>query len=131
MTSLLDRWMIDRLVDRQRQLVDRVEVVLRRRIRSIEAERVVRGHQLDVGSAELPVGAGIVRVPRELLGDDANDGRLALGRERIDARGPRRNGERDDQHELDSRHRPLDVARHVALHALVVRLRVGALRGSG
>ena len=46
-----------RPVDRQIQLVDRRDVVLRVRIGAIEAERIVGGHQLDVGPAELAVAA--------------------------------------------------------------------------
>ena len=68
-----------RAIDRNVQLVDRGDVVLRRRVAAIEPERIVGAHQLDVGPAELAVGAGIVNVPGELLGDDANDHRLALG----------------------------------------------------
>ena len=49
--------------------------------RAIEAERIVGGHQLDVGAAELAVGPGIVDVPGELLGDHADDGRFVLRRE--------------------------------------------------
>jgi hypothetical protein len=48
----------DRLVDRQRKLVDRVEIVLRRRIASIETERVIGGHQLDVGAPNWPSTPG-------------------------------------------------------------------------
>ena len=70
-----------RPVDRQVQLIDRRDVVLRVRVAAIEAERIVGGHQLDVGPAELAVRPGIVDVPRELLADDADDHRLALGRE--------------------------------------------------
>ena len=68
---------------------------------AIEAERIVGGHQADVGAAELAVGPGIVDVPGELLADDADDDRLALGREMRDARRPRRDGVEDQQHDFD------------------------------
>ena len=47
-----------RPIDRQIQLIDRRDVVLRVRVRAVEAERVVRADQLDVGAAEHAVGTG-------------------------------------------------------------------------
>ena len=88
-TSLLDRCTSTGRSIGQVQLVDRRDVVLRVRIGAIETERVVGRDQLDVGPPEPAVGAGIVDVPRELLGDDAHDDRFALGRELARRASPR------------------------------------------
>ena len=51
----------------------------------VETERVRCRHELDVGAAELTIGAWIVRIPRELLGDDIGGVAVHIGA-RVEAR---------------------------------------------
>ena len=78
MTSLLLSLTMTGLFDGQVHLVQRRDVVFCRRVVSIEPERVgLQVEQLEIGTSELSVGAGIVDVPRELLARDLDDQRLA------------------------------------------------------
>ena len=95
----------DRLVYGQVELVERRDVVFRRGVGAIESQGIrLDVEQLDVGSAEYPVGAGIVDVPCELLGGDLNDQRLAFRGHAIHSGGPERDGESEQQNRFDQGH---------------------------
>ena len=73
-----------RTIDRQIQLVDRRDVVLRVRIACDRGRADCRrSPSLMSVRPKRAVRPGIVDVPRELLADDANDDRFALGRKRL------------------------------------------------
>jgi hypothetical protein len=115
-----------RPVDRQVQVVDVGDVVLGIGIRPIQPERIVGGHQLDVGAAEPAVRARVLHVPRELLADDAYHGRFAFRRELSDPCRPGGDGVKEEQGDFDDRHGNLGRLGDLALRARVVGLRVGA-----
>ena len=132
MTSLLRSRTIDRLVHRQVQLIDRRDVVLRRRIVAIESQRVrLEVEQLDVGAAEHAVGAGVVDVPGELLAGDLHEQRLVLRRDVVDARGPERDREAEQQHRFDHGDADFEVGRRVRLDARCSPPPDCAIGGSG
>ena len=91
-----------RFSDWQHELIDGGDVVFGSGVGAIQAERVVGVHQLGIQPAELPVGAGIVDVPLELLRCHTHDRRLIFLRERVDTRRPGGNGEGDNQHQAET-----------------------------
>ena len=118
----------DRLVDRQVELVDGVDVVGPGGVAAVQADRVGRGDQARVAAPERAVGAGVDGVPFELLRDDVHHRRALLRRERVDAHRPRGDGEEQQDDGFDDGHADFEVARRVALDAGVVGL--GIRRGA-
>ena len=74
--------MTDGPIDRQHQHVQQADVVRRRGIRPIDADRIRRADERLTGPPEYPVWSRVVDVPRKLLGDDVNLDRLHAGRRR-------------------------------------------------
>jgi hypothetical protein len=88
-----------RLADGEMQLVDGDDVIGRRRILVIEADRVRLGiDQFRAGRAEFPVRTGVVDVPGELLPDHPHDGRIRFVRKAVGARGPERERKAQEEH---------------------------------
>ena len=117
----------DRPIDRHVQFSQRHDVVLRRGIAGIEAERIRVGHQTDIAPAELAVRPGQMEIPVKLLADGVDHDRVLVLRKLIHPLRPKRNGETDEQDGFDQDDGKFQVRGNAALHAFVIRDRMPAL----
>ena len=105
----------------------RDDIVLRRGIGRIEADRIRIGQETDVAFAELAVRAGQVKIPVKLLADGVDHDRVLVLGKLIYSLGPKRDREADEQNGFDQDNGKFQVRGDAALDALVVRDRMPAL----
>ena len=100
--------------------VQDLNIVLAGGVGEINAEDVVLGNEFHVLTAKFSIGAGVARVPRELLRDDLDEGGF-FGRGKVaHVFAPHRHGKNEQQHGLEGDDHQFDVGGNFAFRTFVV-----------
>src|SRR5205085_6464847 len=95
-------------------------IILRRRIVSVQPELVRSGHEIDVAPAKDTVGAGEMEGPVKLLTNGVNKNGIARFGKLIYPFCPERHGKADEQHSLNQDDGKFQVRRDPTGHAFVI-----------
>ena len=95
-------------------------VVLRRRIVVVEAERIRVGKERNIAPAELAVRSGQMEIPAKLLTDRVHENRVLVFGKLIHSLRPKRNGETDEQDGFNQHDGKFQMRGNAALHAFVI-----------
>ncbi len=100
----------DRFVDRDVDIVERLDVVFAIRVGRVNAKDVAVRDVFHVLFAEHAVGAGVTDVPGELLAHDIDDGRVLGVGKLIHSLSPNRDGHANEENGLGNDNAQFDVA---------------------